>query len=287
MKKDIRMKTVVVTLMILIPVASHAQDTAKAPPYGWHHGIVAALTATQVSYTDWAQGGDNALAYALSLDGKSVNDAMTTNWSNSYKFAFGQARLGSQGLRKTDDRIALETVFMYKLNSYVNPYASATLLTQFVTGYKYDAAGGKTAVSKFFDPGYLTQTAGVGFSPTPEVKTRLGAGLREIITSEFPSYADDPKTVAIEKTSVKGGLESVTDIEWHLDDNLLFTAKLEMFAPFITLDQIVVRSGNTLVAKVNKYVTVNLDVQLINERQVTPRTQVKETLAIGFSYALL
>jgi hypothetical protein len=49
----------------------------------------------------------------------------------------------------------------------------------------------------------------------------------------------------------------------------------------------VVRNDNTLAAKVNKYVNVILNVQIINEKQISPRTQVKEALAIGLSYTLL
>ena len=119
------------------------------------------------------------------------------------------------------------------------------------------------------------------------MKTRLGLALREILTSHYPLYADDPKTPAIEKTSVRGGLESVTEVEWHLDQNLMFSSKLELFSAFKTMDEVVVRNDNTLAAKVNKYVTVLLNVQLINEKPISPRTQVKEALAIGVSYNLL
>jgi hypothetical protein len=286
--KGIVVKKILFALVLLPMWDIRAQADAAAPPeYGWKHSIVSALTLTQVAYTDWAQGGDNALAWALSLDGKSVEDREATNWSNTYKFAFGQARLGSQGIRKTDDKIDLETILTYKLGTYINPYGAATFKSQFARGNKYDAAGNKTAVSKFLDPGYLTQSAGIGYQPIPEVKTRLGAALREILTSQFTGYSDDAATTDIEKTKIDGGLESVTDVEWKLEDNILFTSKLELFSPFKTLDEVVVRNDNTFAAKVSKYVTVNLNVQLINERRVTPRTQIKETLAIGLSYTLL
>jgi hypothetical protein len=39
--------------------------------------------------------------------------------------------------------------------------------------------------------------------------------------------------------------------------------------------------------KVGKYIVINVNLQFINERQVTPRTQVKEALAFGLSYALM
>jgi len=273
-------------LACFLPLGVQAQQKDSVV-FGWSHSMVAGLTLTQIALTDWTQGGDNALALALSLDGKSTNEHPRTNWTSSYKFGFGQTRLATQGLRKTDDRIELESILTFKVGTYFNPYTGATLKTQFAKGLKYDNAGNGIVVSKFFDPAFLTQSAGVGYHPIKEVKTRLGLALREILTSEFPLYADDPTTAAIEKTSVQAGLESVTDVEWKVDDNVLFTSKLEMFSPFKAMDEIVVRNDNTLAAKVNKYITAILNVQLINEKRISPRTQIKETIALGLSYTLL
>jgi len=281
------MKRMLAAVLLLSTVSYAQQDSAKAPEYGWKHNVVAGLTLTQVSFTDWAQGGDNALGYATTLDGKSVQDLEKTNWATTYKFAFGQTRLGDQGLRKTDDKIDLETILTYKVGEYVNPYGAATFKSQFAKGFSYDAANNETAVSQFLDPGYLTQSVGVGYQPLPEVKTRFGVGMREILTTNFNSYADDPATAEIEKSRADGVLESVTDVEWKMDDNILFKAKLELFAPLKTLDRIVVRNDYSLVSKVSKFISVLLSVSLINEPDINPRTQVKETLALGLSYTLL
>ena len=174
-----------------------------------------------------------------------------------------------------------------KLGSYINPYAAASLKSQFAVGYIYDNAGNATAVSKFFDPAYIMQSVGAGYQPITQIKTRLGLALREILTSEFPVYADDPSTQQVEKTRIEGGAEAAVNIEWKVMDNILFTSTVELFSAFKTFDQVVVRSDNTLAAQVNKYITANFNVQLINERPVTPRTQVKQTIALGLRYAIL
>lgn len=268
--------------------AQTEQTPPSSPLSAWTHTVVAGLTLTQVSYSDWAQGGENALAYTTTLDGKSVHDLEKTNWSNTYKLAYGQTRLGSKGLRKTDDKIELESVLTYKMGTYVNPYTSATFKSQFDDGYKYDdGANTKVKISSAFDPMYLTQAVGVGYQPAPEVKTRLGAAVREVFSDAF-AYADDAATTpAVERSKVEGGLESVTDVEWKFQENMLFTSKLELFAPFNSIDIVVVRMNNTISAKVNDYISVGFNVQLINERVVTPRTQVKEALAMGITYTLL
>lgn len=288
------MRSILLIIVALIAVNANAQpaDTAKVKK-PWTHNVVGGLNLTQVSFSDtWAQGGENALAYATSLFGKSVQDQPKTNWATSYKFAFGQTKLGDQGIRKTDDKIDIESNLTYKMGTYINPYVAATLKTQFAKGYEYSKnAQGKTVekqVSQFFDPGYLTQSAGLGYQPIPQIKTRLGAALREVITSDFNTYADNPATKAIEKTKVEGGLESVTEATWQMHPNLLFTGKLELFDAFKNFDIIIMRSDNTLAAKVSKYVTVNFNVQLLKEPPVRRgKIQRKQTLAVGLSYTFL
>jgi len=283
------MKHIVYILSALFSSVLFAQTDSSAMQSDWKHTLVAGLTVTQVSYTDWAQGGENALAYTLSFDGKSVRDVTMTNWSNSYKIAYGQTRLGSNGLRKTDDKIELESVLTYKIGTSINPYASATFKSQFDDGFKYnDAANTQIKISSALDPMYLTQAVGVGYQPFSQLKTRLGAALREVFDDSKYGYADDAKSaVTIEDSKIEGGLESVTDVEIKIEENTLFTAKLEMFAPFNNIDVVVVRSDNTLSSKVNKYIAVVFNVQLINDRSVTARTQIKEGLALGISYTFL
>ncbi len=282
------MRSLFIAVAFCFPIIGYGfQEPARDSVQLWKHTLVSALTFTQVSYSNWAQGGENAMAYAISIEGKSERDDTTFNWSNAYKFAFGQARLGDQGLRKTDDKIDLQSVLTYKFGAYVNPYAAATLKSQFAEGLMYDELGNGTAVSARFDPLYLTQSVGLGHAPVPEIKTRLGVALREIVTSVHVAYSDDPGTAEIEKVKVDGGLESVTEVEWKIEENVLLTSKLELFAPMKKFSEVVVRGDNTLSIKVSKYILVNLNVQFINEKQITPRTQVKETLAIGLSYTLL
>jgi opacity protein-like surface antigen len=260
------------------------EDTAKVPKYGWKHSVVSGITLGQVSFTDWAQGGENSLSYGLLVTGKSEEDQQGTNWSNSYKFAFGQTRLSSQGIRKTDDEIAFETLFRYKLQPKLGLYASATLLTQFAKGYTYAPDGASTAISSFFDPAYMTQSVGVIYTPIPEITTRIGPALREVVTSTYNQYADDPKTTEIEKVRLQGGLESVTGVRWELMENVLFTSRLAIFMPFKTMDRMVVRNDNGLAVKLGKALTMMLTGQIWVDPDVSPRTQFKESIALGLSY---
>ncbi len=276
----------VLLFLILLSLPLAAQEPADTT--SWKHSVTTGATLTQVSYTDWAQGGENAFAWTTTLDGKSTYDVKTITVANSYKFAYGTTRLGKQGTRKTDDKIDLESMLTYKLGIHIDPYVAVTMKTQFAKGYAYDAAGLGTEISNFFDPAFLTQSAGLSYQPAPEFKTRLGAGLREIVTSHNTHYSDDPSTLdKLETSKIDGGLESVTEIEAPIAENMVFKAKLELFAPFKTFNEVIVRSDNTIAMKINQYFSANLNVQFINERAISPRTQIKQTIALGFSYVLL
>jgi hypothetical protein len=131
-------------------------------------------------------------------------------WATSYKFAFGQNKLGDQDIRKTVDRVEVESALTMKLDFIVDPYVKTTLKTQAFRGHIYDGET-KTAVSDLLDPAYFTQSAGAAAKLSEQVSTRLGAALRQIMTRDFNGYSDDDATRSIEKLRCDGGLESVTD----------------------------------------------------------------------------
>ena len=278
-----------IALALSTVIQSYGQtktDSLAPPPSEWKSSLVTAFNVSQVSFTDWAQGGENALAYAVSGVGKTLYEPKNVTWSLSYKLAFGQTKLGDQPLRKSDDKIELETVFAYKFGAYVNPYAAATLKTQFATGYKYDNLGKATPLSDSFDPAYLTQSLGAGYQIIPQVKTRLGYGLREIYTNNFFVYADNPKTTQREYIKIEDGFESVTDVQWKVEDNIMFVSKIELFMTVRTPDKAILRSDNTLRIQAAKYIAVTLNANIINDRQISPHTQLMNTLAIGLNYAV-
>ncbi len=254
--------------------------------YGWTHGLIGTLLLSQAGYTDWVAGGDNSLSYTFLADGKEVLDQEKDNWSTTYHLAFGEARLGDKGLRKTDDQIKFESIYTYKLGTLINPYASVGALTQFATGYTYNADTA-TSVSAFLDPGYFMEGVGVGYQPIPEIKTRVGLALREIVTSKYNNYADDPKTTEIEKSRTEGGFQVGVDINWQIDDKLQYVSKLDLFDAMRALDVVIVHWDNTLTAKLTKVVGVTITTQLINEAPVSPKTQLRETIGLSLQYSLL
>jgi hypothetical protein len=254
---------------------------------GWNIDAVTSANLSQVSFENWVQGGENSLSYMAQAISNATHLAERTQWSNSLKLMFGQSRLGDQGLRKTDDEIYFESLLVYLVWEEINPYAAVTLRTQFAPGYQYPDDQERFQVSAFFDPAYLTQGVGMRWDPASLVTIRLGVGARQVVTSQFPGYADDPETPEVEKIRVDGGLESVATFSWPFAENMILASRLELFSAFNNIDRVIVRSDNLVSAKVNDFLSVNFNVQFVNDVTVSPKTQIKQSFALGFSYNVL
>lgn len=257
---------------------------APAPP-AWTHQLVGDITANQVALKDWAQGGDNAFAWGFTLNGTTLRTALRTDWTTGCKLAFGQNKLGDQAVRKTVDRIEVESALTYKLGGYVDPYLKGTFKSQLLRGYKY-GDGPRTAVSDLFDPATFTQSAGAGVRPLEQAKTKVGLALREIVTRDFVSYTDDARTPAIEEVRVDGGLESVTDVAWNLADNVLVKSKVEVFVPVTEPGDATAGNDAALTVMLSQYITLNASLEVRRDPTASADLQLKQTTALGLRYNL-
>lgn len=261
-------------------------DTMKLE--GWKVNAVVGAGLSQAAFSNWAQGGENAFAYSLSGLVNGTLYGERSRWSNTLSLRYGQAKLGDDESKKTDDEIYFESIFIYRVWNPFHPYAAATLRTQFAPGYDYPDNAPRVQVSKFFDPAYLTQSVGLIYEPSAIFTSRLGVAMREVFTSDYPQYADKAETLnEIETTRTELGAEWVSTLNYEFLPNMVYASRLELFAPFEAFDRVVVRWDNVVSGKINEWFSVNLGVQLLNDVNVTPRTQVKQTLTLGVSYQLL
>lgn len=279
------MKPFLLFLLISFPFLLTAQtDTTKKSP--WQISSVAGLNANQVSLSNWTQGGDNSVAWTVFGTLTANYEKNTWLLKNNLKVAYGQTKLGSADFRTNDNELFLEDVLTYNANWKVNPFFSNSLRTVLTKGYDYSKTP-ELQIADFFDPGYLTQSLGFEFSEEKFFLTRLGVALQEVFTSKFTSYSDDPDTKdKAEKFKLETGIESVTEGNVVVAENMSLNSKLRLFSRFKTLDVWDVRWDNTLTAKINKYFNVNLNILVIYQKDQSVKTQMKQTLQLGVTYTL-
>lgn len=278
----------IVSVLLLITTCLFAENTEvkkDSTVSYWSPKGVMALNISQLSLSNWSQGGDDALTWTLTGDfGYNYKD---TSWSfnNNLKISFGKTKIGSNGFRINDNEIYLENVLTRNVGWTINPFFSNTFRTSLTSGYKYENSN-QTQIVDFFDPGYLTQSLGFTYK-NQIVNTRLGMALQQTFTNRFRNFSDDGATLdRKEAFKLEAGLETVSNLSLKVENNLLYKSLFRLFTRFDHIDVWDVRLDNTLTAKVTKFVNVNLNVLLIYEKKQSARTQLKEALQLGFVYTL-
>lgn len=269
------------------PKKAKTVATPEATPSpSWKKEVVAHFQATQSSFDNWVQGGDDSLAWQAGLHSRFIREVEKSRWTNTLDFAYGLTRIEGQDAQKSVDEVKAESVYTLKTGKYINPFAAVSGRTQMTPGY-VKVSGLRVKTSAFLDPGYFMESAGVGYARGESFTTRLGAALRQTVTRDFPGYADDPKTEEIEKTRVEAGATSVTEYRQKIGAASQFTSKLDLFSNLKAADQIIVRWDNVLSTKITKLFTFGAEVDLFYDRNLSRGRQLKQFLSAGFSYSLL
>ena len=253
----------------------------------WLPSLVTGFGINQTAFTNWVKGGENSIAW--SLYGNFTLNRESDMWSfkNQIKASYGRAKIGSETYKTTDNDFYMEDVASYNVGWEISPFASNAIRTQVTKGYDYKQTTAPN-ISDFFDPGYVTQTFGFTYNKNKNIITRFGLAFQEVFTNKFTQYSDDPDTKdKIEKFKFETGIESVTDLNFTIDTNVLYNSKFRLFSRFESLDVWDVRWDNTITAKVNSWLNVNFTYLLIYEKDQSVKTQTKQTLQIGIVYTIL
>ncbi len=272
----------VLFIVLTIPLFGQVDSTDQK----WIYSAVAGININQIAMSNWAPGGDNAISWTFVSNAKADYKFLPWIIKNTFKLQYGRTKLGGNDYRTNDNEVFLENVLSYNVGWVVDPFLSNSVRTYVSTGYDYQKEPFiKTA--DFFDPGYITQSIGFTYNKSKAITSRIGLGFQETITSLYRQYSDDPETIyELESFKLDTGIESVTNSEITLDENLLFTIMLRLFSRFDQLDVWDVRWDNTITAKVNKYISVNIYVLTVYEKKQSPKTQLKEALQLGITYTI-
>ena len=263
---------------------THAQtDTVKS---AWLLVGSVGLNVSQIAFQDWVQGGENSIAWSSIGSFGLKYEKTTWTFLNALKIAYGMNKQGQTDFRSTDNEIYFETILSHKIGWAVDPYISNTIRTVIAEGFDYKVVP-EVQTSAFFDPGYITQSIGFTYNTEKRFTTRLGVATQEVFTNKMRQYTDDPETVnKTEAFKFETGIESVSESEFSIDDNVLYTGKLRLFSRFRHIDVWDVRWDNIITAKVSKYFNVNLMFQVVYEQKQSLRTQIKEALQLGVSFSI-
>ncbi len=252
----------------------------------WVPTAAAGANVSQLSLTNWSQGGDNSITWTLI--GNLGLKYLTDNWHfrNHLKAAYGRTKIGGENFRTNENELYFESVLSRKVGWAVDPFLSNTVRTSITKGFNYKKKPPVETVD-FFDPGYISQSIGFTYDKLIGFKTRLGFAVQETFTNEHREYTDDTSTTYMDAFKFETGLESVSNAELKIDDNILLKSNLRLFTRYESLDVWDVRWDNALIAKVSDYINVNLSVLMIYEKKQSLKTQLKQALQLGLTYTII
>ena len=141
-----------------------------ALPENWTADVVAAVRYNWYNFSNWQKDGTSNYTWLVTYDADVQGKWKVANWRNLIDIDLGQTWTKGVGKRKSNDRLFWESMLDFNMTEVLKPYIGNRFETQFMAGYEYseDEDGNeiKTTISKFMDPGYVTQMAGIGFFPT-------------------------------------------------------------------------------------------------------------------------
>lgn len=262
-----------------------AQD-ADSTLNKWNPSLLASLNLSQIAFQDWTKGGESAFSFTVGADW--VMDYKASNWTfkNQLKGEWGQSKTGYNIKKITVNNVFNETVYYYDPGWVLIPYVSNLIRTPITDGFDYSEPE-KVQIVAFFDPGYVTQSIGFAYDKSEIFQTRLGLAIEESFANKFAAqFTDDDETADLEKFKFETGIESMTDLNLKIDDNVILKSKLRLFSGFDRMTVWDVAWDNTFTAEVNKWLNVNLSFILIYKASESLRTQMQEALQVGIVYNL-
>ncbi len=290
----INKQAILVVLLLYTGIAfGQEEDTTY-----WKNKFKAGLSLNQAAFSgNWTAGGQNSIGFNTYLNFKANYAKGNKTWENEIDLLYGSIRTASQGVRKSNDRIFLDTKYGIGIGKKWNTFIAANFLSQFAKGYKYeeDINGVEvgTVISNFMAPGYLTLSWGFEYVPVDYFKLRLSPlaprftfQLSDEVAANMPNNygVDLDKKVRPEWLA----FQLMADFDKDLTENLNLKWRYILFvnyehASFNEWDH---RLDLTLSAKVAKLIDVNFSLITVYDLDQDSGVQFSEALGIGFVYTI-
>lgn len=284
-------------LLVSLWTAKAQNDTVKLLSKGGFFS----LTFNQVSLSNWAAGGEDALSatgianfFANYKKGKSA-------WDNSLDLGYGVLKSGSNKIRKNEDKLEFNSKYGYQAFDHVYYSVLVNYRSQFAKGYNYP--NDSTVVSKFNAPGYLSISIGMDYKPRPFLSIYLSpmAGRMTFVIdrklADAGAYGVDPAEYNSSNQKIKDGKKcrfefgATLSARYQQDvvKNVNIASKLLLFNNYT--DKVKSNRGNIAVnwetmvnIKAGKYLTTSILTNMIYDQNVIRKTQFKEAIGVGLSY---
>ena len=263
-----------------------AADTLKA----WSVDGKNTLMLNQAAFSNWVGGGANNVGWLAGVNYNLTYEKNKDLWENIIILGYGQNNTQGIGTRKTQDIINLSTNYGREISKSWYASVGAGLITQFSAGYEDGNNPEAKKISNFMAPGYLSLGAGFTYKPNDKLTVTLrpaNARMTFVLDKELQyagSYGlkNDGDSMLFQFGFLGTALYKVKIME-----NMELTNSASVFSNYLDHpERLVLSYGAILNMKINKYISTNVTLDLLYDHNQIQKTQLKQTLGVGFAYNL-
>ena len=302
--------------MAEILMAQSENEEPKVADTSWKVGGSTSINITQAYYENWTAGGVPSVAGVGFLKPTLTYRSNGWRWTNKMDLAYGLLQERGEMMRKTDDKIILDSKIGKNLGGKWYGAFAANFKTQFVPGWQ-DPLIQEVKISDFMSPGYFIVSLGADYNPNDNFNLYL-APMASKSTFVLDQELADQGAFGVEGSEIKHlpngdsiftpGMNSRVELGFYLKSmfkatvltNVDFITNLELFANYVeNVGNIDINWDGMLEMKINNYLSTNVRVELIYDDDIDivtneldsegnnligPRLQVKQLFALGISY---
>ena len=271
-------------------------------PEKWKNSGNALFLVNQSSFSNWTSGGQSSISGTLKIDYNFNYSDNGWDWDTKVISNFGLNKIsGSDFLKKTDDRIEINSVLVKKFNNDIIgrwSYSSFfNFQTQFAKGYRFgnDANGNpnRTEKSRFFSPATIQLGVGMYWKKSKDLWVNVApmTGKLILVNRRFTENLNENQTYFGVKKGGNSRFELGASVRSYykseIFENVTMENRLSLYSDYLDRPQnIDFDCTFNFIMKVNQYVSTNLIFQFVYDDNEIKRVQVREVLGVGLNIDL-
>ena len=301
-QKIIRLKINITYLLIFLCLTNFLFSQSNDIPEKWKNSGNALFLVNQSSFSNWTSGGQSSISGTLKIDYNFNYSDNGWDWDTKVISNFGLNKIsGSDFLKKTDDRIEINSVLGKKFNNDIIgrwSYSSFfNFQTQFAKGYRFgrDANGNpnRTEKSRFFSPATVQLGVGMYWKKSKDLWVNVApmTGKLILVNRRFTENLNENQTYFGVKKGGNSRFELGASIRSYykseIFENVTMENRLSLYSDYLDRPQnIDFDCTFNFIMKVNQYVSTNLIFQFVYDDNEIRRVQVREVLGVGLNIDL-
>lgn len=287
------MKRIVIGVFMAIAIVLFAED--------WNNELTAGLNLSFNNYSDnWAGEEASNIVWSASLNGLAEKQLSSMfNLRNTLKMSFGQTSnrdtAGWQSPMKSSDIIDIESILRVTLGWFADPFAGLRMESHFTDTRD-------TASTAFVNPTRITESFGLARvlykTEKTELSMRMGGAIRQSIDYMAVDSAGSRMTDIVSD----GGVELTAECNMPLlGSRVQYTGKFTLYKALFNSNAealsgtssaddwkaVDMYNDNIFTAKITDYIDINLNVQMLYDREIDSGLMHKGNLILGINYRFL